>query len=59
MNIVRGTEANLRMSMTDTEGVQTFKQARMLLNGPAKGWWEHVKEFHSDDFVKEIDGELK
>lgn len=58
MSIIRATESNLRMPMSDVERLQTFRQATAVLNGPARGWWEHVKQMHSDDFVGVIDGQL-
>jgi hypothetical protein len=57
--MVRVTEANLRMPMSEAERQQTLKGGLGLLKGPGRGWWEHVKSNHSDDFVNLIEAELR
>jgi hypothetical protein len=59
LNMVRVTEANLRMPMSEAERQQTLKGGLGLLKGPGRGWWEHVKSNHSDDFVNLIEAELR
>ena len=51
MNMVRTAEANLKMPMSEVERSQTLTQILLFLRGPAKGWWEHAKHSHSEDFV--------
>ena len=58
MNFVRTAEANLKMPMSELERNQTLTQTLVLLDGPAKGWWEHAKMIHSKDFVELISSKL-